>query len=122
MAPLVALIGTFLMVVGLGVLMAPQLLRQTVSVFLDRRWMPVASIVRMVLGLVCIFGADETRLPGFVLAFGILILISGVAIPLVGFERLERFVNFWLQKSNAIIRLWSVAVITLGGALVWAAV
>ena len=122
MAPLIALIGTFLILVGAVVLIAPQLLRQTVQVFLDRRWMPVASIVRIILGLACILGADSTRVPAFVLGFGILILLSGIAIPVLGFERIARLANFWLERPTSVIRLWSLVVIALGSALVWAAV
>lgn len=121
MAPLIALIGIFLILIGFVVLVAPRAMRQTLKVFLDRKWMPLASIVRIVLGLVCIFGARDTRLFAFVLGFGILILLSGVAVPVIGFDRIERLATFWLRQSNSVFRLWSVTVVALGGALVWAA-
>ncbi len=122
MAPLIILIGSFLVLVGLVVLIVPRAMTQTLKVFLDRRWIPAASLIRIVLGLVCILGAGETRLPTFVLGFGVLVLISGIAIPFIGFERIERLVNFWIRQSDTVLRVWSVAVIGLGGVLVWAAV
>ena len=121
MAILIVFIGIFLVFVGLAVLIVPQSMRQTLKVFLDRKWVPAASIIRIVLGLVCIFGADETRLPTFVLGFGVLVLIAGIAIPFIGFDRIERLVDFWIRRSNTVLRVWSVAVIGLGGVLVWAA-
>jgi len=63
----------------------------------------------------------EARLPTFVLGFGVLVLIAGIAIPFLGFERIQRLVNFWLRQSNTVLRLWSLGVLGLGGALVWAA-
>lgn len=122
MAVLIVFLGIFLILVGLVVLIVPQSMRQALKVFLDRRWMPAASIVRIVIGLVLVFGADETRWPTFVLGFGLLMLIAGLAIPFIGFDRIERLANFWLRQSNAVVRLWSVSAIALGGALVWAAV
>lgn len=121
MSLLVAVIGVFLVFVGLVVLVVPRAMTETLKVFLDRKWVPAASIIRIVLGLVLVFGANATRLPTFVLGFGVLVLIAGIAIPFLGFERIERLVNFWLKQSNAVLRLWSVAVIGLGGTLVWAA-
>jgi hypothetical protein len=122
MAPLIVLIGAFLILVGMAVLIVPQSMRKTLEVFLDRRWVPAASLIRIVLGLVCILGAAETHLPTFVLGFGVLVLIAGIAIPFVGFERIERLVHFWIRQSDAVLRLWSVAVIGLGSVLVWSAV
>ena len=122
MVILISLMGLFLILVGLVVLIVPQSMRRTLEIFLDRRWMPAASLIRIVLGLVCILGAGETRLPTFVLGFGVLVLISGIAIPFIGFERIERLVNFWIRQSDTVLRVWSVAVIGLGGVLVWAAV
>ena len=122
MAPLIILIGSFLVLVGLVVLIVPRAMTQTLKVFLDRRWIPAASLIRIVLGLVCILGAAETRLPTFVLGFGVLVVIAGIAIPFIGFERIERWVHFWIRQSDAVLRLWSVAVIGLGSVLVWSAV
>jgi len=122
MAPFIVLIGAFLVLVGLVVLVVPQAMRQTLKVFLHRKWVPAASLIRIVLGLVLIFGASATRLPTFVLGFGVLVVIAGIAIPFIGFERIERLVHFWIRQSDAVLRLWSVAVIGLGSVLVWSAV
>ena len=122
MAALIALIGVFLVVVGLAVFVVPASMRETLRLFLDRKWVPAASIIRIVLGLVLIFGASATRLPTFVLGFGVLVVIAGIAIPFIGFERIERLVHFWIRQSDAVLRLWSVAVIGLGSVLVWSAV
>jgi len=122
MVILIALIGVFLIFVGLVVLIVPRAMTQTLKVFLDRRWVPAASIIRIVLGLVLIFGADDTRLPTFVLGFGVLVLIAGIAIPFIGFERIQRLVHFWLRQTDSVLRLWSLGALGLGGVLVWAAV
>ena len=122
MGSLVALAGAFLAVVGLVVLVAPGAMRTALRSFLHPRWMPWAVAVRVLIGLICVFGADETRLPSVILAFGILILLSGFAIPVLGFGRIERLAKFWLRQTDLGVRSWSVVVLALGSLLVWAAI
>jgi hypothetical protein len=117
---LVALIGIFLLLVGLAVLAVPEALKQTLRVFLDRKWIPVAISVRIALGIICLAGAPETRLPTFVSIFGILLVLSGVLIPILGFERVRRLAGFWMKQPSSIIRIWALATMVLGGALAWA--
>lgn len=121
MGQLVALIGTLLAVMGLVVMAVPGAMRTALKSFLHPGWIPLAVVIRILIGLICIFGADETRLPSVVLAFGVLILLSGFAIPILGFGRIEQLAKFWLGQPDWVVRSWSVMALALGGLLVWAA-
>jgi len=53
-------------------------------------------------------------------ALGLLLISSGVALPVVGFERIKKWSAWWLEKPGGAIRGWSLLAILLGALLVWA--
>ena len=69
----------------------------------------VISIVRIGFGIVFVLAAPSTRLPGFVWAFGLLMVFSGVALPIMGFDRLsEAGRTGGSEKPDGVIRGWAL--------------
>lgn len=120
MTTLVVLLGVLFLGIGLTILVWPRSGRWSLENMITRRMMPVYSIVRIGFGIALVLAAPSTRLPGFVWAFGLLLLFSGVALPIVGFERLKEWSDWWLEKPDGVTRRWSLLAILLGALLVWA--
>jgi len=116
----VALIGVLWVVISLTILVSPRSGRWSLKNMITRRTMPLFSIVRIGFGIVFVLAAPSTRLPGFVWALGLLLILSGISLQIVGFERLQRWTDWWLEKSDGEFRSWSIVGILLGALLVWA--
>jgi len=116
----VTLLGTLFLAISLTVLVSPRSGRWPLENLITRRTMPVFSIVRIGFGMACVLAAPSTRLPGFVWALGLLLIVSGISLPIIGFERLRKWTDWWLEKPDREYRVWSLLGILLGALLVWA--
>jgi hypothetical protein len=116
----VTLLGALFLVISLAILIWPGSGRRSLQNLVTRRAMPVLSIVRIGFGMACVLAAPSTRLPGFVWALGLLLIVSGISLPVIGFERLRRWTDWWLEKPDRDYRVWSLLGILLGALLIWA--
>ncbi len=73
----VALIGALFLAISLAILVSPRSGRWSLENLITRGMMPVFSIVRIGFGIVFVLAAPSTRLPGFVWALGLLLILSG---------------------------------------------
>ena len=120
MTMLVAFAGLLILGIGLTILFSPGRMRWALKNLITRRMMPVFSIVRIGFGIVFVLAAPSTRLPGFVWALGLLMIFSGVSLPILGLDRLRKWADWWSEKPESVIRGWSLLAILLGALLAWA--
>jgi hypothetical protein len=85
----------------------------------ERPWQTRAGLllavaVRVVLGVALLVAAPDSRFPATLRALGGLSLLAAVALPLVGFERLRRFVQWWAERPSGFVRAWSAAALLFG--------
>lgn len=79
--------------------------------------------MRIVIGLVLLLSARATRYPRAFRIFGVLILLAGLALPLVPLDTWSSLINFWLVENLMVYRLVGGLFGMLFGAfLVYAAV
>ncbi len=120
MSIVVAIIGLLIFLIGLAVLISPTTLRWLRHRhFLKKEWLYAATALRIVIGVLFIIAVPDTRAPTFILVLGIIFIIAGVAIPLSGTERIEQMAEWWLKRSDAILRLWAIVSVILGSAILW---
>jgi len=62
---------------------------------------------------------SETRSPLFVRMVGVLFILAGLGVPLMGAARIQRLVSWWLERSDATLRLWALFAIAFGAAILW---
>ena len=118
---MVAVIGALIVMMGLIGMLMP-----TVLMALLDRWQGVkrlwlAVVVRLVMGVMLLTAAAETRFPTVVTAIGVIAVVAACAIPLMGYERLDRLVSWWIRRPPLVISAWSVLAVLFGGFLVYAA-
>ncbi len=112
MAPFVAAIGAIMLLVSAAILVAPSSLKQLLSIFAKKGVLHVAVALRVAIGVVFIIAAPDTRWPTFVGIVGVVVILAGMALVFIGTQRVERFVVWWLDKPDGVLRSWAV----LGGA------
>jgi hypothetical protein len=119
MSVAVVIFGLFMLGMSIAVLAAPERLKRMLRVFLEKQALGLAAGIRIVVGILFLMAASDTRAPSFITAMGILFLLAGVAIPFIGSARIERLATWWLAKPDWVLRAWAVAAGALGGVFLW---
>ena len=119
MSVVVVIFGLFMLGISIAILAAPERLKRMLRVFLDKQGFGLAVGIRIVVGILFLMAASDTRAPSFITAMGILFLLAGVAIPFIGSARIERLANGWMERPDWVLRVWAVAAGGLGAVFVW---
>lgn len=81
-----------------------------------------AVVIRVVLGIALIAYAPSSRFPMIFEIVGWISLIAAVVAVLLGRDRLQKFVDWWLERfAPRVIRLWLLIALAFGGFLVYGA-
>ena len=121
MTVFVTVLGIVLLGVGLTVLVSPRTLRRAVATFVSPATVPLFAIVRIGFGILLVIASADTRLPVFVWAFGMLLILAGVALPILGVQRTLKITKRWQARPDGSLRGWALLAILFGALLVWAA-
>lgn len=112
---LVQAIGVLIALAGLVALVAPDGLKRAFrGVMASGPLLAVASIGRIALGIAFWLVAPSTRGPTFVRVLGVLMIVAGLAIPLLGRRRLASFVGWWIDRPDRWIRAIAPLAVLLG--------
>jgi hypothetical protein len=118
----IAAFGLFVLALGvLGVARPAALIGLVERPWRSRAGFHVAVGLRAVLGVLLLAAASSTRFPRVIGALGVLSLIAAVSIPLLGYERLRRFVEWWVARPADFVRAWSLLACAFGSFLIYAA-
>ena len=119
MATVVAVLGLFMIVLGSVVMAVPSFVTRLALLHQGRKYFAVAA-ARLVIGLILLMVAAETRLPMFLRFFGTLVLFSGVMMLLVGRERTRSFSQWLSHPPHTLVRLGGLVVVAIGAPLFYA--
>ena len=75
--------------------------------------------MRVVLGVAMILAAPLSKLPAFLTVFGGLTVLAGLAIPVVGAERIGALIDFFLRGSATVVRMIALVAALFGVFMVW---
>jgi len=121
MSMVVLIVGLFIAIMGLSAFLSPGWMRRMLDLFLEKSWLAAAAIFRLVVGVLFILTASQTRAPTFILVLGVFFVIAGLSVPLVGRERIESMARWWLGKKDLVLRAWGLATLVLGAFIAHAA-
>lgn len=119
MAVSVFVVGCLISIAGILILISPDIFRKLFFRFITKKWLVAATLFRILVGILFIIDAGRTRLPGFVSVLGIFIVLAGLAIPVIGTEKIERMVTFFLDKHDSLLRVFAIFAFGFGGGLLW---
>ena len=117
---LVSLVGVAVAGVGLLGVAAPTNLTRLLGNWRVVTKLPVTLALRIVFGALFVSAAPECRLPTLVCLIGFLEFGGAVVLLGLGAGRLERFVEWWLQRPSSFVRFWCLAPLALGIVLFYA--
>jgi hypothetical protein len=117
---LVSVVGVAVAGIGLLGVAAPTKLTRLLGNWRVVTRLPVTFALRIVFGSIFVIAAPDCRLPTLVRLIGFL-EFGGAAVLLgLGAGRLERFVEWWLQRSSFFVRYWCLGAFALGIVLLYA--
>lgn len=101
----------------------PDKLWKLVNGAMEKDWgIYVAVVARLLLGAALIVVAPDSRLPLVFEILGWFAIVAAVIILFAGRDRLRRFVAWFEQSSQAMIRVWLLFGIAFGAFLVYGVV
>jgi len=118
----VAGLGVLIVLIGLTGLVAPGRFRAAfVSMTSQTRFL-AAIILRLGIGAFLWIVADELRFPYVMRIIAAISIFAAVAILIMGRERLNTLVAWWLAHSDGLLRVSAFFAAVFGGFLIYVAV
>jgi hypothetical protein len=72
------------------------------------------AAIRLVFGVALWGSAPSSRTPTAFEVLGVISLLSGIALPIIGAERVTKLISWWSEQPSTFIRGWSAVGIALG--------
>jgi hypothetical protein len=121
MSILVALFGIAIFALGaFGVIRPTGLTRFVASAWANPGGLPAVVGLRLVFGVLLLLVAGSSRFPTALQILGAIAIASAALVLLLGTERLQKFVDWWVDRPDGIIRARALAAEIFGAFLVYA--
>lgn len=121
MLTIVKIIGVLLIALGIIFFLKPLFMRKWIN-FLRRDYkIYIIGFLRIVFGILFLFAVSGSRLPGVILALGILMLLSGVFILILGPKKGRKILDWYEKKSDNFCRILAVLVFAIGLLIMYSA-
>ena len=114
-------LGWFVIAVGAWVLVLPDGLVRLADIFLTSVGLWVAVVLRLAFGALLWVAAPDSRTPRIFRILGVLVFVSGLALPLIGLARMRALADWGAGLDPLNLRLVALATAGLGAFVVWSA-
>ena len=81
----------------------------------------MGGILSLLFGIIFLLAASQCRLVWVIIVFGIWGIIKGVLLLVLGLNRLNAYLNWWLEKPPSIMRLLGLIALAFGVLLIYSA-
>lgn len=114
-------IGAAVVAVGFVGVLSPDVILRGVEGLKPAPRLYALSVARLTIGLAFLLGAPSTAFPGLFRGLGIVVILRGLAIPLLGPDKVRALIDWLLGRPHGFVRGLFALATALGGFLVWAA-
>lgn len=114
--------GVLIVLIGLFGLVSPGRFRMLFKRMTSHARFLAAIILRLGLGALLWIVADALRFPQLIRILAAISIIAAIGILIMGRERLDRLVDWWLARSDGLLRLSTFFAAAFGGFLIYVAV
>lgn len=122
MTNIVALLGVLIVLLGLTGLVQPDRFRKLFTSMDSRTRFVLAIVIRLAIGALLWILADELRHPQVMRVLAVIALVAAVALLIMGRDRLDRLIGWWLAQSDSVLRVSALFAAAFGGYLVFVAI
>jgi len=108
-------------IAAMGVIMIvkPAIAHDLTRLFADKTGMWIATAIRVVLALGLFAAAAESKAPMLLRILGLLILIVGIAMPILGLDWHRRMIEWWLARKRTVQLACGAAAFVFGIGLIY---
>ena len=117
---LALLVATFIVLVGITGVLAPDRLFAIGRYVVTPGGLYAIAVVRVAVGIVLIMVAPLSRAPRVLRVLGAVVLLAGLMTPLFGVERARAILEWESAQGSALIRAGAAVALLLGGFLAFA--
>ncbi len=118
---LIALFGVLICLAGLTILILPEKFKNIMNRWTGQPRFLFAVIIRVVLGAILLSEAANLRFPLAMKIIGAISILAAVVLLLIGEERMDRFIGWWMKQSDNLLRVSSILAIAFGAFFIYAA-
>ncbi len=118
----VAVLGLLIVLLGLVGLAQPARFRAMFTTMDSQTRFILAIVIRLAMGALLWWLADELRHPQVMRIIAVIAVVAAVGILVMGRKRLDSLVDWWLGKSDSVLRISALFAATFGGYLVFVAI
>ena len=119
MKPIIVIFGALICLAGLVILIAPEKFKSVMNNWTGQPRFLLAVIVRVVIGAILLAEAANLKFPFAMKIIGGISIVAAIGILLIGQDRLDRFIAFWMRKSDNWFRVSSVFAMAFGAFLIY---
>ena len=116
---LIVLFGVLICLAGLTILIVPEKFKNIMNRWTGQPRFLFAVIVRVVLGAILLSEAANLKFPLAMKIIGAISILAAVVLLLVGQERMDRFIDWWMRMSDNLLRFWSIFAFVFGAFLIY---
>ena len=116
---LVKLLGIIIVVMGFIFLINPTAFKQYASFWQQRKRIIMGGILSLLFGVIFLLVASECKLRGVIIVFGIWAIIKGVLLFALEQEKLNAYLNWWIEKPLSVIRFFGFITLAVGILLIY---
>ena len=120
MAYIVSIFGALITLIGLVGIVVPRYFIEVIGNWEAESRFIAAVGIRMVMGVICLSAAPASRMPVVVQVIGIIAIAAAAVALLVGLERLNRLIDWWLGRPPIVVRMSAAFAAGFGVLLVFA--
>lgn len=121
MVILVRFIGILMACMGAIVILSPNVMKKMISFWRKGNRLYAGGVVRVLLGVVFLLSAPQTRLTGVIYTLGILMLLGGIVIFILGVKKLKAILDWWDKLPHYILRLMGFLILAIGALVIYCA-
>lgn len=118
---LVKTIGILTICCATIALFSPATARRIVQYLKEGKRLYYAAASRVLIGILLIIASFSCRFMEVVLGLGIFAVLAGGLPMALGLPRMQAFVDWWMQKSDNVLRAMTAIALLFGAALIYAA-
>ena len=117
----VYLIGFILLALGGGIVINPEITRKMID-YIDgiKARLYSVGVLRVVMGVLLLFSAANTRRCGFVVTLGAVLILDGIAIFAVPYNSIIKLVAWYRERSSLTYRIIGIVLVILASILIFA--
>lgn len=119
---LIALFGALIMAAGVAGLFSPGQFRRLLTSWPVRGRYIAAIVIRLGFGFLVIWIAEDLRYPLVMKILGGISIAAAIGILIMGRERLDRMVDWWLALGDGVLRIGMLFALLFGVFLVYVSV